>query len=98
MNYSEELLQFGAQKLKNAKIKSCVLDSELILSHLLNLKREDLLVRKDIPIPNNIHKKFINFLDRRTRKEPVAYILNEREFWKHIFYVDKNTLIPRPET
>ena len=30
--------------------------------------------------------------------EPVAYLINKKEFWKNVFYVDKNVLIPRPDT
>ena len=37
-------------------------------------------------------------LKRRKKKEPVAYILNCKEFWKNNFYVDQNVLIPRPDT
>ena len=37
-------------------------------------------------------------LNRRLAQEPVAYILNKREFWSQNFSVNKDTLIPRPET
>ena len=38
------------------------------------------------------------YLERRSANEPIAYILKEKEFWSKKFYVNKNTLIPRPET
>ena len=37
-------------------------------------------------------------ISRRCSKEPIAYILNTKEFWSKSFYVNENTLIPRPET
>ena len=43
-------------------------------------------------------QKFKVLLNRRKKKEPLAYILNHKEFWKNSFYIDKNVLIPRPDT
>ena len=42
--------------------------------------------------------RFQEYLKRRSKNEPIAYILEEKEFWSKKFYVNKNTLIPRPET
>ena len=42
-----------------------------------------------------ILKQLIN---RRLKKEPIAYIINNKEFWSSNFYVDRSVLIPRPET
>ena len=41
---------------------------------------------------------FDNLIQRRLHKEPIAYIINEKEFWSKKFKVNTNTLIPRPET
>ena len=43
-------------------------------------------------------KVFKEYLFRRSKNEPIAYILGEKEFWSKKFYVNKSTLIPRPET
>ena len=42
--------------------------------------------------------KFKKYISRRSKNEPVAYILGEKEFWSKKFIVNKDTLIPRPET
>ena len=42
--------------------------------------------------------EFKKYLKRRSNNEPMAYILKEKEFWSKKFNVNKNTLIPRPET
>ena len=42
--------------------------------------------------------EFKKYLKRRSHNEPVAYILGEKEFWSKKFKVNRNTLIPRPET
>ena len=55
-----------------------------------------------INLEQNINKKvladFNKYLHRRSKKEPIAYLLGEKEFWSKKFFVNKNTLIPRPET
>lgn len=74
------------------------LDLELIIAHAINKSREFVLAHPDYGITNNqaaITKKFIK---RRMKHEPLAYILGEKEFYGLKFEVNKNVLIPRPET
>ena len=96
MNYLN-VLNYGNKFLKLNNIKSHNLDSELLLAKVLNLSREDLLINLEkIDI---IHiKGFQKLLNRRRNKEPIAYIFNNKEFWKYNFVVNKYVLIPRPET
>ena len=97
MNYLETL-NFGNKILKTSNIKSYRLDSEIILSKVINKPREYLLTN----LRNNIDQKnfnnFLGFLKRRKKNEPIAYIFGEKEFWKNSFLVNKHVLIPRPET
>ena len=93
-----EAIKFGSNLLREKKIPSYILDSELLLSKTLNKSREKTLTSldKDVEITNlNIFKEY---LIRRSRNEPIAYILGEKEFWSKNFIVNKDTLIPRPET
>ena len=41
---------------------------------------------------------FMNLIERRKKGEPIAYLINKKEFWKYNFYVNHNVLIPRPDT
>ena len=93
-----ELLNQGSKHLKQKKIISHRLDSEILLSKVLNKKREEVLISLDQKICSNQVSKYNKLLKRRSQKEPVAYILQEKEFWSKPFFVNKNTLIPRPET
>ena len=52
----------------------------------------------NLSIDLNKNVIFNEYLDRRSKKEPIAYILEEKEFWSKKFYISRITLIPRPET
>jgi len=84
--------------LKKSNIPSASLDCELLLSSSLNISRELLFMNHSEKINDIQLKEFYNLLDRRKKKEPIAYILNKKEFWNNSFYVNKNVLIPRPDT
>ena len=93
-----DLLNIGSKILKEKNISSFNLDSEILLSKILKKKRQELLRN----LKNNINQedsiKFSNLIYRRSTNEPIAYILKKKEFWSKLFYVTKDTLIPRPET
>ncbi len=97
MNYSE-ILSNATNILKKELINNPSLDSEIILSDVLKINRDELLLNLDKRIDNNEITKFNNLINRRKKKEPVAYILGHKNFWKSNFKVNKNVLIPRPET
>ena len=93
-----DLLNNGWKKLKYKGIKSSQIDSEILLSNILGKSRENILINLDKKIGSNNIIKFNDFIERRSLKEPIAYILKEKEFWSKNFVVSKSTLIPRPET
>ena len=94
----QEILNQGSKILKLNDVKSYNLDSEILLSSTLKLDRSQLLLNLDKIIENKEKEIFFNFINRRSRNEPVAYITGYKEFWKSTFKVDKNVLIPRPDT
>jgi len=94
----QEILNEGSKILKLNNIKSYNLDSEILLSSTLKLDRFQLLLKLDKRIKNQEKKIFFNFIERRSKNEPIAYIAGYKEFWKSKFKVDKNVLIPRPDT
>ena len=94
----QEILSQGSKILKLKDIKSYNLDSEILLSSTLKLDRSQLLLNLDKKIENKEKKFFFNLIERRSKYEPIAYITGYKEFWKSSFKVDKNVLIPRPDT
>jgi len=97
MNY-QEILNKGSEILKLNNIKTFNLDSEILLSSVLKINRSRLILNLDKKISNREKFFFLNFIERRKKNEPIAYIIGFKEFWKNKFIVNKNTLIPRPDT
>ena len=98
MNNIQEELKRGSKFLKKNFINTYKLDSELLLGKVLNKGREYLFLNYNENLSDELINNFESLLKRRKKKEPVAYILNCKEFWKNNFYVDQNVLIPRPDT
>ena len=95
----EELIDKGAVILKKNKIKSHQIDSELILSEVLNKPKESLILNQKYVLGKHQIKHFNDLIERRAKKkEPMAYILKKKYFWNSSIFIDKNALIPRPET
>ena len=93
-----ELINIGSNKLKYKGIPSYRLDSEILISKVLDKKRENILINLDKEIDSKSISYFNNLIKRRSAREPIAYILNEKEFWSKEFEVNNSTLIPRAET
>ena len=97
MNY-QETLNKGSQILKLNNIKSYILDSEILLSKTIKKERSQLLLSLDKEISEKKIKVFFEYINRRKKNEPIAYITGFKEFWKNNFKVNKDVLIPRPDT
>ncbi len=94
----ENILVKATEQLNSSNIKNANLDCEILLSNTINKDREFLILN----LKKNLDKKYIdlfyNLIKRRKKGEPVAYLINKKEFWKETFYVNKDVLIPRPDT
>jgi release factor glutamine methyltransferase len=73
-------------------------DAQLLAMHLLGWERATLFARDTAPPPPDFPGAYASLIDRRTRREPVAYIRGVQEFWNRDFVVSPSVLIPRPET
>ncbi len=94
---TSQLINIGSEILKKNKIASHILDSEIILSKILNTSRERLLINQSTVSSKNI-VEFKSKIVRRSRSEPIAYIFKTKEFMGSNFFIDQKSLIPRPET
>lgn len=93
-----EILLIAKQKLMNHGIKSWNLDSELIVSHVLNLSRLELITKDEDFVTKEQQNLIDELISRRISDEPLAYLLNKKEFYGRDFYVDNSVLVPRIET
>ena len=94
-----ELVKMGSNFLKKNNIKTHLLDSELILSSISGQTRENFLVDNNQKLTTAQIKSYNSMILRRgLAKEPIAYLLNEKEFWSIKLNINKSVLIPRPET
>jgi release factor glutamine methyltransferase len=74
------------------------LDAEILLAHALNCQRIALYTHFEKPIVPDELALFKTLVQRRARREPVAYITGKKAFWEKEFLVGPEVLIPRPET
>ena len=97
MNIQSAIIE-GANILKNKSINSAKLDSEILLASVIDKDRKYLILNNDqnIKEKNLIH--FQKLINKRSFREPIAYLTNKKHFWNYKFFVTKDTLIPRPDT
>jgi len=94
----EQTIKKASLFLKDYNIPSYELDAEIILADIMGVSREYLIINNNINITKKVIKKYDIAINRRAKKEPVAYIIGKREFWSENFLVNQATLVPRPET
>jgi release factor glutamine methyltransferase len=95
----DSALKIGYQNLKtNSSIDDYAYEAERILGFILKKSREFLLTHPELKITSSQAKLYKKLLQRRLNNWPLAYLTNQRSFYGLDFYVDKNALIPRPET
>jgi len=93
-----EALTKNYKDLLNHSIQTAKIDAEVILADVLKISRVNLITKQNTVLDQEQEDLFAKLIKRRKQQEPVAYILNKKEFWNENYYVDKRVLIPRPET
>ena len=97
MNIQKAILE-GASILKKNKISSPNLDSEILLSKVINRNREYIILNSN----KNLSKKklgdYKKLIKQRSLGKPVAYLTSIKSFWKNEFVLSEGVLIPRPDT
>ncbi len=93
-----ESINLSTEYLKNKGIESPRINAELLLAKILNCKRLDLYLSFDRPLSESETNQYREFIKRRSKYEPLQYIVGSVEFYGLDFKVNGSVLIPRPET
>jgi release factor glutamine methyltransferase len=91
-----EALKIANEKLSESSTPQ--LDSRLLLCKVLECTHEKLLLNYNQELSKGLQDQFFQLIARRVAMEPVAYILESQEFYGLKFFVNKDVLIPRPDT
>jgi release factor glutamine methyltransferase len=94
----ENTLNEGINILQQNKIPNPQLDSEILLSNLIRKDKKHIILNPKELLNSEQLDKFKSLIERRKKGEPIAYLINKKEFWKEEFFVNKDVLIPRPDT
>jgi release factor glutamine methyltransferase len=94
----KELLKKSIKQLEEKKIKFPHLDAEILLADVLGKKREYLLINPDKKVSENKIIKYKKLIAKRLKNIPVAYLIGYKYFYGYKFIVNKDVLVPRPET
>ena len=93
-----EALSIGRKHLIKKGVINSLFETKLLIKNILKISDEDLISTSDVFLSESQFETFQSFLERRKKSEPIAYILNKKEFWKDSFYVNNSTLIPTTDS
>ena len=94
----ENILNEGINILQKNKIANPQLDSEILLSNSIKRDKKHIILNPKEILNSEQLGKFNSLIERRKKGEPIAYLINKKEFWKDEFFVNKDVLIPRPDS
>ncbi|MDB2692855.1 peptide chain release factor N(5)-glutamine methyltransferase [Candidatus Pelagibacter bacterium] len=94
----ENILKEGIDILQENKIANPQLDSEILLSNSIKRDKKHIILNPKEVLHSEQLGKFKSLIERRKKGEPIAYLINKKEFWKDEFFVNKDVLIPRPDS
>jgi release factor glutamine methyltransferase len=93
-----DILKESIELLDKNKIEDGKMNARRLLANTLNKEKEYLMIHDDEEVNYKLYELYKTKLERLLNHEPLQYILNSQEFMGYDFYVDKNVLIPQPDT
>lgn len=93
-----DLLRFGEKELKKAGVEEYQLDARILLEHCTGKSRTTIFLDGRASVTKDVKNDYLRLLELRKKRQPIAYITGEQEFWSLPFFVSPDVLIPRPET
>ena len=93
-----DALDAAVARLAAAGVPEPRADAEILLAYALDTTRAGVVARARDALAPGVDAAFAALVARRAVREPVQYVVGEREFWSLPFAVDRRVLVPRPET
>ena len=97
MNIKNILIE-GTNTLKQSCVLNPQLDCEILLSNSINKDKKYIILNPKQILNDGQLSDFRSLIEKRKKGEPIAYLINKKEFWNNEFFVNKDVLIPRPDT
>ena len=94
----KDILKQSIKLLKDGGIETPQLDAEVLLSYVLNKDRSQLYIYPDYVLNEDENSHYRALIDKRLERIPISYLTGHKEFMSLDFKVNRNVLIPRPET
>ncbi len=94
----KQALEYGIEQLNKNNIESPNLKTRMLLANILNKNKEYLLIHDTEELNISNINKYKEDIQKLANDTPIQYIINKQEFMGLEFYVDKNVLIPQPDT
>lgn len=94
----QEALNQSNDLLSKAGIETARLDARLLIEHALGLSPHESTLKCERLLRAEEYERLQVLMARRAKREPLAYIVAEREFWSLSFKVSPATLVPRPDS
>ena len=94
----ENILIEGTNTLKQSGVSNPQLDCEILLSNSINKDKKYIILNPKQILNDGQLSDFKSLIEKRKKGEPIAYLINKKEFWNNEFFVNKDVLIPRPDT
>jgi len=93
-----EILDRTTSYLRRRGIAEPRVDAEVLLAHILKIERLEIYLNLDCQLTEKALSAYEKLIERRTCREPVAFIVGHKEFMGLKFFLSRHVLIPRPET
>ena len=94
----EKLIGEATYLLKKNFIKSAGLDSEILMSKVINKNRNYVILNLKEKLDKKKIDNYKDLVAQRSKGKPIAYLVEKKDFWKYEFKINKDVLIPRPDT
>lgn len=94
----KEMLTMGEKQLMDSDIADATRDCKILYCYMMDIPFSKIILEYQTILQDGLCEKYFELIDRRSKGEPVQYIMGSQEFMGLEFIVNENVLIPRQDT